>query len=314
LLKETFSFDRVAKERMFVVLILTFFSLLFWAIFEQAGSSLNNFTDRNVNRVVGGRVVTEAEVGQTIDLQPTQQQLGFLRDGKMFTMDQLDDLREENKDNADFSLPWKIESSHVGMMISDRGDELPASTFQAVNPIYILLFGLVLSMLWTFLGSRGWEPSTPVKFSLGLMLLGCGFGAFWMGAQSSDSRGMVNVGWLLAGYLVQTLGELCLSPVGLSMITKLSPTRLVSTVMGAWFLATAFSQYLAGIISQFTRIDEASGGIPEPIRTVNVYGDVFGIIAIWGIAAGLACLALSPLLRRWMHDGVDQQATADLAK
>jgi POT family proton-dependent oligopeptide transporter len=125
---------------------------------------------------------------------------------------------------------------------------------------------------------------------------------------------MVNVGWLLAGYLVQTLGELCLSPVGLSMITKLSPTRLVSTVMGAWFLATAFSQYLAGIISQFTRIDEASGGIPEPIRTVNVYGDVFGIIAIWGIAAGLACLALSPLLRRWMHDGVDQQATADLAK
>lgn len=304
LLKETFSFDPVARHRMFVVLILTFFSLLFWAIFEQAGSSVNNFTDRNVNRVVAGQAVTDADVGQTIELQPTQQQLGYARDGRVFTLDQLDALRQENKDNPAFSIPWKIDESHRGMRISERANELPASTFQAVNPIYILLFGLVLSTAWTFLGKRGWEPSTPVKFSLGLVLLGCGFGAFWMGAQASDQRGMVSVEWLLLGYLVQTLGELCLSPVGLSMVTKLSPATLVSTVMGAWFLATAFSQYLAGIISQFTRIDEPTGGIPEPLRTVNVYGDVFGIIALMGIASGLTCLALSPLLRRWMHEEV----------
>jgi POT family proton-dependent oligopeptide transporter len=304
LLKETFSFDLVARHRMFVVLILTFFSLLFWAIFEQAGSSVNNFTDRNVNRVVAGQIVTDADVGQTIELQPTQQQLGFARDGRIFTLDQLDALRQENKDNPAFSISWKIDESHRGMRISERANELPASTFQAVNPIYILLFGLVLSTAWTFLGKRGWEPSTPVKFSLGLVLLGCGFGAFWMGAQASDQRGMVSVEWLLLGYLVQTLGELCLSPVGLSMVTKLSPATLVSTVMGAWFLATAFSQYLAGIISQFTRIDEPTGGIPEPLRTVNVYGDVFGIIALMGIASGLTCLALSPLLRRWMHEEV----------
>ncbi|RPH79724.1 MAG: MFS transporter, partial [Planctomycetaceae bacterium] len=259
LLKETFSFDLVARHRMFVVLILTFFSLLFWAIFEQAGSSVNNFTDRNVNRVVAGQVVTAEDLGQTIELQPTQQQLGYSREGRIFTLDQLDSLRQENKNNPAFSIPWKIDESHLGMRVSERASELPASTFQAVNPIYILLFGLVLSTVWTFLGKRGWEPSTPVKFSLGLLLLGCGFGAFWMGAQASDQRGMVSVEWLLLGYLVQTLGELCLSPVGLSMVTKLSPATLVSTVMGAWFLATAFSQYLAGIISQFTRIDEPTG-------------------------------------------------------
>ncbi len=308
LLKETFSLSRIPRQRMYVVLILTFFSLLFWAIFEQAGSSLNNFTDRNVNRVVAGELITTDQIGQTIDLQPTQKQLGYLRDGRVFTLDQLDALRAANKQEPSFTIAWNIDATHVGMQVSRRADELPASTFQAVNPIYILLFGLVLTAIWTMMGSRGWEPSTPVKFSLGLLLLGCGFGAFWVGAQWSDDRGMVAVGWLLLGYLIQTLGELCLSPVGLAMVTKLSPVRLVSTVMGAWFLATAFSQYLAGIISQFTKVNEPTGGIPEPLRTVHVYGDVFGFIALMGIAAGLVCLAMSPLLRRWMHEGEDEGA------
>ena len=111
------------------------------------------------------------------------------------------------------------------------------------------------------MGKRGLEPGTPVKFALGLLQLGLGFGAFWYGAQSADDRGMVALVWLFIGYLLQTTGELCLSPVGLSMITKLSPAFLVSTVMGMWFLATAFSQFLAAIIAQFTGVghgDEAS--------------------------------------------------------
>jgi POT family proton-dependent oligopeptide transporter len=109
---------------------------------------------------------------------------------------------------------------------------------------------------------------------------------------------MVAVSWLLVGYVLQTTGELCLSPVGLSMISKLSPKVLVSTVMGGWFLATAFSQYVAGIISQFTRVSDV---IPPPIDTVNVYGEVFKQIAIAAIASGLVCLVLAPLLHKWMH-------------
>jgi POT family proton-dependent oligopeptide transporter len=155
------------------------------------------------------------------------------------------------------------------------------------------------------LANRGWEPSTPVKFALGLLQLGLGFGAFWYGARIADARGMVGLGWLLVGYLLQTTGELCLSPVGLAMVTRLSPARLVSTVMGAWFLATAFSQFLAAIIAQFTGVTEGANGgaavIPLPKATVHVYGDVFGKIAVSAIVSSLVCLALSPLLSRWMH-------------
>ena len=135
-----------------------------------------------------------------------------------------------------------------------RDDEIPASLFQSVNPVYIMLLGLVFSAVWSYLGRRGLEPSTPLKFALGLLQLGLGFGVFWVGTQLADQRGMVAAGWLLLGYLFHTTGELCLSPVGLSMITKLAPAVLVSTVIGAWFLSTAFSQSLASTIAQFTKV------------------------------------------------------------
>ena len=163
--------------------------------------------------------------------------------------------------NPEFTIDWTVSADNVGMLVAERNHEIPASWFQSINPVYILVFGLVFTALWGFLGKRGLEPSTPVKFALGLLQLGLGFGAFWYGAQSADDRGMVALVWLFIGYLLQTTGELCLSPVGLSMITKLSPAFLVSTVMGMWFLATAFSQFLAAIIAQFTGVshgDEAS--------------------------------------------------------
>jgi POT family proton-dependent oligopeptide transporter len=140
---------------------------------------------------------------------------------------------------------------------------------------------------------------------MGLLQLGLGFTAFWYGAQTADARGMVWLVWLLIGYLLQTTGELCLSPVGLSMVTKLSPARLVSTVMGTWFLATAFSQFLAAIIAQFTGVTGGGNGgeavIPPPQETIGVYGDVFGQIALAAIVSATVCFLLSPLLSRWMH-------------
>lgn len=303
---KTFTLERVAKQRMFVVLTLTFFSMLFWAFFEQAGSSLNNFADRNVDRVSESQIVTEDQVGQVIRIQPTQEQLGYTNGDKVFTLDQLNDLRgtDENKAKTDFEIDWTVNSDNVGMGLATREEELAASMFQAINAVCILIFGLVFTALWTFLGARGVEPSTPVKFSLGLLQLGLGFWVFYYGAINADSRGMVAVGWLVLGYVLHTTGELCLSPVGLSMITKLSPKVLVSTVMGAWFLATAFSQYLAAIISQFTGVSHNGGDenvIPVPLDTVNVYGDVFKQIGIAAIVCAGVCLVLSPLLKAWMH-------------
>jgi proton-dependent oligopeptide transporter, POT family len=304
LIVEALRLELIARHRMFVVLILIFFNMLFWAFFEQAGSSVNNFTDRNVDRVAEEDTIEAADVGQTIQIQPTQEQLGHKNGDKLFTLSQLDKLRKENK--PDFTIDWSVSEDNIGMGIAKRNDELAASTFQAANPVFILTFGLVFTALWGFLANRGIEPPTPYKFAAGLVQLGFGFGCFWLGATNADARGMVAVTWLLFGYMFQTTGELCISPVGLSMVTKLSPKILVSTVMGAWFLATAFSQYLAMIISQFTGISHGEGAekiIPPPIETVNIYGGVFQQIAVAAIVSGVVCLFLAPLLQKWMHEG-----------
>ena len=303
---ETVRLDKIRRERMYVVLILMFFVMLFWAFFEQAGSSVNLFTDRNVDRVIepaDARVIVEADVGKTIDLQPTQEQLGYTNGGKLFTIDTLAKLREAS-DEPNFEIPWTVDQGNVGMLVARRDQEIPASKFQSVNAIYIVVFGLIFTALWGYLGARGLEPSTPLKFALGLLQLGLGFLSFWYGATSADSRGMVSMVWLLLGYLLHTTGELCLSPVGLSMVTKLSPKQLVSTVMGSWFLATAFSQYLAAIIAQFTSVKGSEGAtkVPAPIDTVHVYGDVFVRIAIAATISAAICFALAPLLKRWMHE------------
>ncbi|MHB8901334.1 MAG: POT-type proton-dependent oligopeptide transporter, partial [Thermoguttaceae bacterium] len=358
---EMFGLNRIARERMLVVLVLTFFSMLFWAFFEQAGSSLNNFTDRNVDRVAEATQVTAADVGKTLEFRVrpapqdarlqslpflSQEQLGRMNGSPEMKAQIEQALRSEEKagslepeqvdrlvkdvaqnqrltftaltylreaaGKADApaelaSVKWLVVDENVGMGIG--GSEVPASLYQSVNAVYIIIFGLVFTTLWTLLDKVGLEPSTPVKFALGLVQLGLGFGAFWYGALAADPRGMVALGWLFLGYLLHTTGELCLSPVGLSMVTKLSPRHLVSTVMGGWFLATAFSQFLAAIIAQFTGVSEgeagAAMGIPIPLETVGVYGGVFGKIAIFAVASGIFCLILSPLLRRWMHEGVD---------
>ena len=302
LLRQTLRLDKVPRERMFVVLVLTFFSLAFWAFFEQAGSSVNNFTDRNVDRVAETRVVTAVEVGSLIRLQPTQEQLGYYNGGERFGLDDLDALRDANRADPAFEIDWRVAPDNVGMGIARRDDETPASVFQALNPIYILVFGLAFTALWGFLGARRLEPATPYKFALGLTQLGLGFGAFYLGAAFADERGMVAAAWLALGYLLHTSGELCLSPVGLAMVTRLSPARLVSTVMGAWFLATAFSQFVAAIIAQFTGVAGAQGrSVPAPVDSLPVYGGVFGNIALSAVALGVVCFALAPLLTRWMH-------------
>ncbi len=301
---QAFSSPKVERERLFVALILMFFSMMFWACFEQAGSSVNNFTDRNVDRVLEARRVQADEVGKTIQLTLNQEQLGYRLNGEVVTLTTLQKARDEKQDHVE----WPVTQEDVGMGVG--GSEIAASIYQAANPSFIIVLGLVFTTLWGFLGSRGLEPSTPVKFALGLVQLGMGFGTLWYGSNHADARGMVPMGFLLLAYLLQTTGELCLSPVGLSMVTKLSPARMVSTVMGAWFLATAFSNYLAGMIASLTGVthggdEKAANVIPPPIDTLHVYGDVFGKISLTAIGVGVLCLCLAPLLTKWMHSEVE---------
>ena len=367
LIKEAIKMDKVGRERMYVVFVLTFFSLLFWAFFEQSGSSLNNFTDRNVDRVVGDKAVGDDKYGTTEKLRlvpPSMHDsladMGFLSQEfmghvnshpgikdklatavkgvenakeeskrpspeelkktvddvtgqKKFTMTSLTYLREfakrEGATPEDMSVDWTYtipEQADSAGTLGLNGTEIPASVFQSINPVFIMIFGLVFSALWGFLGSIGAEPSTPVKFAFGLVQLGLAFLCPYIGAQLAGPDGMVGVIWIVLTYLFMTTGELCLSPVGLSMITKLSPARLVSTVMGSWFLATAFSQFLAAIIAQYAVVDDGGSLIPIPKETVNIYGDVYFGIAICSVAAGVFCLLLSPMLTKWMHQDKPQ--------
>ncbi len=296
--------ERVERQRLMVVLISMFFSMLFWSFFEQAGSSINNFTDRNVDRVREERVLTAADVGTTIPVRLNQEQVGRqLPDGTVLSLDELE--RRRTPAHRDDRVQWTVRESDVGMGVG--GAELKASVFQATNPVFILLFGLVFTALWGALAKRKWEPSTPVKFGFGLLQLGLGFGALWFGTTHADSRGMVGVTWLLLGYLLHTTGELCISPVGISMVTKLSPRRMVSTMLGAWYLATAFSNFLAGLIATLTGVSHGGGHgagpqhIPPPVETVHVYGTVFGKIGVAACVSAVLMWALSPLLTRWMH-------------
>jgi dipeptide/tripeptide permease len=296
---------RIIRNRLLVVLVLFGFSALFWSFFEQAGSSMTNFADRNVDRVFEGQTVTAEELGQ-MPLTLTQEQLGYNQNGKVFTLDQLDDARSQDALN----VTWTLTEEHIGMgIVSDSagGSVVPASTFQSANPIYILLFGMLFSAMWGGLGRKGIEPSAPMKFVLGLLQLGLGFIVLWYGASIADGRGMTGMSWLLLGYLLHTTGELCLSPIGLSMVVKLSPKHLVATVMGGWFLATAFSGYVAAIIATFTSVGGHGGGdgsVPPPIETIGVYGSVFLSIGLAALASAVLLLILVPFLKMGMHEGV----------
>ena len=218
------------------------------------------------------RELGQKDVGETVIMEINDSLVGF----ELPELGVLDNESVALLAKGEVKVP--IDQSHVGMPIG--GSETPASIFQSLNPTFILTFGLVFSTLWTWMASMNIEPNIPIKFSMGLAQLGLGFGAFYIGAEQATGQGMVWMGWLVLGYLLHTTGELCISPVGLSMVTKLSPANIVSTVMGSWFLALAFSNYLAAVIAKLTGVSHGgeSGGaasIPAPVETLAIYQPVF---------------------------------------
>jgi proton-dependent oligopeptide transporter, POT family len=167
------------------------------------------------------------------------------------------------------------------------GSEMPASWLQSVNALMIICLAPVFGALWLKLGQR--QPSLPAKFALGLIQLGIGFAVLaWASVYAGDGSDphKVGVGWLIATYFFHTTGELCLSPVGLSAMTKLSPARLVGQMMGIWFLATSFGNLMAGLLA----------GKMESMGLVQL----FGAVAMWTVALGLVLALISRPVQRLM--------------
>ena len=224
------------RSRMIVALILIIFSVLFWTLFEQAGSSMTLYADRN----------SELNIGENIRM--TAAQTNFF------------------------------------------------------NPALIVLLAPVFAAMWGWLNKRGLEPSTPLKFGLGLVQAGLGFLVLVIGITyfaGEDFR--VPLIWLFLAYLLHTTGEICLSPVGLSMITKLSVPRIVGLMMGVWFLSSALAHTLAGLVAQATSSQTVGGMVVDPGQQLANYSSVFGTIGWVAVGIGVVLMLLSPWLKRGMH-------------
>ncbi|QDH71089.1 peptide MFS transporter [Marilutibacter alkalisoli] len=222
--------DRHARDRIFAAMILMIGSVLFWSLFEQAGSSLNLYTDRYVDRNM---------------------------------------------------LGWDV----------------PASMFQSINAMYIILLAPFFAMLWTWLGKRGLEPPAPAKFGLAMIQLGFGFLVLVAGAAGVATGNMTPVLFIFLIYLLHTTGELCLSPVGLSAMNRLAPAHLASLIMGCWFFASATGNFVAGLIAAATGSEAASGEDAAQQVVLEVYTTV-GWVAV---AVGVGFMIVAPLIRKLMH-------------
>jgi POT family proton-dependent oligopeptide transporter len=165
--------------------------------------------------------------------------------------------------------------------------EMPAGYFQAANPAFIIILAPVFAALWSSLGRRGRNPATPTKMILGLLLTACGF-LFMVGAAlDQQAHGKASMSWLVLAYLLHTMGELCISPVGLSVVTKLSPLRLASVMMGVWFLINFVANYLAGQV----------GKQAESLGDLTVFGGIAVVLTVFA----LILWTLSGRLVTWMH-------------
>jgi POT family proton-dependent oligopeptide transporter len=171
-----------------------------------------------------------------------------------------------------------------------------------INPFFIVIFSPIFAMLWIWLAKRRQEPSTPMKFGLAFLQLGLGFYVFVLGANAAGNDGLVALSWFALGYLFISTGELCLSPIGLSMVTKLSPGKSVGLVMGFWFLASALGQYVAGLVGALMAIPSEEGQASLPAsESLMVYSGVFEKITLVSIGAGIIVIILTPLIRKWMR-------------
>ena len=181
---------------------------------------------------------------------------------------------------------------------------VPASLFQSINPIYIILLAPLFAGLWVALGKRGLEPSAPAKFGLALLQVGFAFLVFVWGANTVGPEVMTPVIFVFLIYLFQTTGELCLSPVGLSAMNRLAPKFMASLIMGAWFYMTAVGNFVAG------KIGEATGGHGGEM-TKEATLEVYNMIGWVTVAIAVAVLLVSPFIRRLMH--LDTLEDRDLA-
>ena len=227
-----FTSEKVVRDKLFALTILIIFSVVFWALFEQAYTSLNLYAERVTNRNFFG---------------------------------------------------W----------------EIPGPWFLSLNALFIILFAPVVASVWVRLGK--YDPNVVVKFGIAILLVGLGFGALVFGIQTTGEGAKIAMIWLVLAYFFHTLGELCLSPVGLSSVTKLAPQKIVGFMMGVWFLATAASEFIAAILANIAQLETNNGEVADVALAVEAYKNLFSTLFYAGIIIGGFLLLISPFIKKLMH-------------
>ena len=279
-------YDAVVRDRMIAVIIFAFFTVFFWLSFEQGASSLVLFARDSVDRTLTGDAATIFNIVNTlltiIPLVIISYVLFLL--GKQ---------------------TWKkIPASNIVLIITFLGvwavalwmlnrdfnaatTEIPVSWFSILNSFFIIAFASSVSKWW----ESKYNPSAAVKYGLGLIIMAVGFGFLAFGAYGIEAGIKVSMLWLILAYLFHTLGELCLSPVGLSYVSKLVPDRMIAFMFGMWYLAIAIGNKLAAVL----------GGQIENITNEYSLSTFFILFTIVPTVAGIAVIFLNPLLKRLMH-------------
>lgn len=224
----------IEAQRIILALLLILGSTVFFTLFEQAGSSLNQFAERNVELVIFGVPMTAAQT-------------------------------------------------------------------QSFNAGMILVLAPIFSFLWAVLGRVNLDPNPALKFGLALVQVGAGFFVLVWGSQFANGKFEIPLIFLFLTYLLHTTGELFLSPVGLSQMTRLSPAAIGSTIMATWFLASSWAQYIGGWIAQMTAAETVAGQVLDPAKALANYLMVFEKIGTWGIGIGVGFIVLSPILAWLAH-------------
>jgi POT family proton-dependent oligopeptide transporter len=219
---------------MIALIIMMLINITFWACFEQAGTSLTLFADRNVDRMI---------------------------------------------------FDW----------------EMPASMTQFFNPFFIIVFGSIFSVMWVKLAKIGKDPSIPLKFAFGIIQLALGFLVTMVGMMFVNDAFQVPLLTLFFLYMLHTTGELFLSPIGLSMVTKLAPKKIAGTAMGAWFLSFAMANYVGGKIAALTGGHSDSGVALTPSEGLDQYISIFSTIGFVLLGIAVVIIIFSKQLQKLMH-------------
>ncbi len=271
------------KKRLGVIFWLFILAAIFWSGFEQAGSSLNIFTAELVNRSAGPSVFLGG-IGALMLTALLAIPLGYYT----YKTWVRDDIWSVAKIAVVFTsigllglVYWML--SQVG-----KGWEIPASTLQLINPSFIVIFAPIFGFMWTWLASKNANPSIPMKFALGLLGLSAGFFVLAWGSVNASDTNLVSPAWLIVMYFLHTVGELCLSPVGLSSMTKLAPKSRVSQMMGIWFVAAALGNLIAGLVAgQLENLAPAS---------------LFQAVALFVGGGGVIAILAAPSVKKLMGD------------